>query len=550
MTNQPRNSVGEHTSSSLFGRQGEVARLSAVVGALPRDGGPLVVRGAAGIGKSSLIAIAVDEAQDRGIPTTSTSGVQVEAHLAFAGLYQLVRPFLSRLDRLPIGQRNALAGAFGMSEATSGDPFLVALGTLELLASEARDHGLLVAVNDAHWLDDPSARVLSFVARRCASYRFALLIEICDGYPTPLNDLGLPELQLSPLDERSSRALLNASAPGLPELWSERVLTLAAGNPLALSELPAVIAAGRQDVGRFDEELPLNQRLEYAFGSRLAGLPRSTRTLAIVAAEDDEDHVAELLAAARLIDRTATVDSLQPAIDAGLLVIDRLRLHFVHPLMRSAVRAAATHGERLRAHDSLAEVLAGQPDRRAWHRAAGAVGLDESIAADLERVADSASMRGGAGASLAALERSAELTPDAHVRGLRRLRAAEIAIEVGELPRAANLVGDAERSGLHGADFGRASLVREALAPGKPGDPDRVSALTNLAADMQADGHLEIAARALETAATQSWWSDPGQSVRAAILHRAESLHTAKDDPRVLVDHGLRRPRGAQRDDR
>lgn len=86
--------------------------------------------------------------------------------LAFGGLHQLCVPFLDHLDRLPDPQRAAFETAFGMSEGTPPDRFLVGLAVLSLLADVAQDKPLICLVDDAQWLDHVSAQILGFVARR------------------------------------------------------------------------------------------------------------------------------------------------------------------------------------------------------------------------------------------------------------------------------------------------------------------------------------------------------------------------------------------------
>jgi hypothetical protein len=226
-------------STALVGREYEIGLLEGLVRDAPDKGGALVVRGEAGIGKSALLAAAGRAATGAGLRVLSTAGVESETHLAFAGLHRLLRPVLAPVEQLPGRQRDAVLAAFGMSDAQVSDLFVLALATLNLLAEAADGGPMLLLVEDAHWLDRASADVLVFVARRLEFEPVVLLAALRDGFEGPYADAGLPELRLSRLTDAAAAALLDARAPGLRPAVRRRVLEEAAGNPLALMELPA-----------------------------------------------------------------------------------------------------------------------------------------------------------------------------------------------------------------------------------------------------------------------------------------------------------------------
>jgi len=142
------------------------------------------------------------------------------------------------------------------------------------------------------------------------------------------------------------------------------------------------------------------------------------------------------------------------------------RVHFGHPLVRSAVYQAAPPGDRRAAHHALAEATDPEvdPDRRAWHRAHAAMGPDEEVAAELERSAGRAQSRGGLAAAAAFLERATELTPDPSQRAARALAAAQAKIQAGAFEAAENLLGMAEAAPLDELQRARADLLRAQLA--------------------------------------------------------------------------------------
>ncbi|WP_165503351.1 AAA family ATPase, partial [Actinomadura fibrosa] len=288
---------------TLFGRRREVGAVDALVGGIRAAGGGLVIWGEPGIGKSGLLEHAAARARADGVVVLRGAGVQSEAKLPFAGLHQLLGPMLGRLGELPPRQRDALAAAFGMAPegapGTAPEPFMIALAALTLLSDAAAAAPLLLAVDDAQWMDRPTVDVLGFVARRLGTEPIVLLLAVRDGYPTPLKDCGIPELRLRRLDEDAAASLLDESAPELAPELRRRVLAEAAGVPLALVELPRALDA--RGPGGDTGFLPLTDRLERAFALRVAELPAPTRALLLVAAADDGGAIGELLAAASLV---------------------------------------------------------------------------------------------------------------------------------------------------------------------------------------------------------------------------------------------------------
>jgi hypothetical protein len=348
----------------LIGRDHDLSQLGELVDNVGVRGGTLVISGEPGVGKTALLAAAVARAGEKGLTVRRAVGVQSEAQLPFAGLHQLLQPFLGNLDALPVPQRRALESALGMTEGDTPDIFLIGLATLGLLAEAAEDAPVLLVVDDTHWLDRPSCEVLAFVGRRLAPEAVLLLLAARDAVPSGLDDAGLPELRVVGLDDSAARSLLREAAPTLPADLQERVLREAAGNPLALMELPA--AAARYTDRPGVEPLPLTARLESAFAGRIADVKEDARLLLLLAALDDGPIERQARAAGILLGQAVDAAAFGSAAAVGLGSIAGERFEFRHPLIRSAVQQAASAEERRRAHSALARVLANDVDRSVW----------------------------------------------------------------------------------------------------------------------------------------------------------------------------------------
>jgi DNA-binding CsgD family transcriptional regulator/tetratricopeptide (TPR) repeat protein len=466
----------------------------------------------------------------------STAGVQSETNLPFAGLHQLLRPILAHVDQLAPLQRNAVMAAFGMTDAAAPDPFLIAMAALELLSDAAARSPVALIVEDVQWLDRPTADALAFVGRRVESDPIVLLAAIRDGYDSSLLEAGLPELRLDPLADGAARELLDAHFPELAPAVRTRVLEEAEGNPLALLELPAALGSS---VRGGEEELPtclpLTTRLEHAFASRAAELPSATRALLRIAAVDDGGVLTEIMSAAEIVSGVRpTVEALVPAVEVQLIDVDGPTVRFRHPLVRSAIHQAASVAERHAAHAALAQVLADDKDRRAWHRAAAAVGMDPTVASELEEAAERAQRRGGIVAAVAAFERAAALTAEPARRGALLLRSAALASELGRSEMVRRLLREADSLELGSHDRARSMWLGDVLHEGPAGDPARVHALIETADRMAVEGDTDLALSLLSAAASRCYWADIGEHARHEVLLAADRLGVVGEDPRLL----------------
>jgi len=422
----------------------------------------LVVRGEPGIGKTALLGYAAQAAPD--FQLARAEGVESEMELPFAALQQLCGRMLGRLGMLPGPQRDALGVAFGLCAGGAPDRFLVGLAVLGLLSEVAAGRPLLCLVDDAQWLDQASAQVLAFVARRLDAETVALVFGTRDRAGEG-GLAGLPGLVVAGLAEADARALLAAVLPGrLDERVRDRIIAESAGNPLALLELPLGVTAAEL-AGGFGVAgpLPLASRIEDSFRRRVAPLPELTRRLLLLAAAEPTGDPALLWRAAGLLGLSADVAA--PAEADGLLTVGA-QVTFRHPLVRSAVYHAAPVGDRRRAHRAIAEATdpGTDPDRRAWHRAQAVAGPDEDIAAELERSASRAQARGGLAAAAAFTERSAALTLDPARRAERALAAAQAKYQAGAFHAALGLLAAAEAGPLDQFQRAQGDLLRGQIA--------------------------------------------------------------------------------------
>lgn len=426
----------------LLGRESERSQIDRLLEAAGHGlSAVLVLRGEPGIGKTALLHYAVGSAS--GFRVIRLVGIESEAELGFAALHQLLLPFLGRLDLLPGPQRNALGTALGLSDGGPPDRFLVALASLTVLSGAATERPLLCVVDDAQWLDQESAAVLAFVARRLSVDAIGMLFAVPDPSERSVPLGGLAELWVRGLAPADAQRLLAAAAPSSVERGvSEQIITRADGNPLALIELGGELSQ-EQLAGQaaLPEPLPLGPSLEARFLRQVRCLPDATQTLLLTAAADPVGDPALLWRAG---ERLAFGVAAAAAAESQKLVAFGPSVRFRHPLIRSAVYHGATLMERTRVHAALAEVT--DPgtcaDLRAWHRAEAAIGQDEGVAAELEQAADRARNRGGWAATAAFLTRSAALTPDATVRVRRILAAASAEALAGASVHAQALLDD------------------------------------------------------------------------------------------------------------
>ncbi|WP_436533368.1 ATP-binding protein [Actinoplanes sp. HUAS TT8] len=440
----------------LLGRRPEQETLDGLLRAV-RGGQSraLVLRGEAGCGKTALLDHLVGQAGFARV--LRASGVESESEMAYSALQQLCAPLLEHLDVLAEPQRAALSTAFGLAAGPAPERLLVGLAVLGLFAEAARARPLVCVVDDAQWVDDASALILGFVARRLSAESVALVFAARDSERLA----ALPELPVAGLPHAEARALLDSVLTGPVDTHvRDRIVAETRGNPLALRELPrglspAELAFGFGTAGA----TPLTGRVEDGFQRRIAALPPPARTVLLAAAVEPVGNPALLWRALQRLGLGP--DAAAPA-EADRLIEFGARVRFLHPLVRSAAWRAGPAAELRQVHAALAEVTdpATDPDRRAWHRAHATAGTDAQVAAELENSAGRALARGGWAAAAAFLERAAELTPDAARRGELLVSAATARADAGAYALVPRILAAAELTPMAPVARARAESLR------------------------------------------------------------------------------------------
>ena len=413
------------------GRERECRLLVAAVETAARQGVALMLWGDPGVGKTTLLDFAAGLAPAR---VLRARGAEAEAVLPYAALADLLIPLRGHFPELPAVQRGALEGSLALTDTDSPNPYAVCAATLNVLAAAAEAVPLLVLVDDLHWVDQSSQRVLLFVARRLGAERVALAMSGREDADLRRRCAGLPTLDLAGLSRADCARLLSRRglrpAPSVLDDLAGRT----GGNPLALLEWAATLdadqLAGDRPVG---DALPPGRPLEEAWLRRIEELPAATRAALAVLGVSRSPALAVLEPALGF--RGLSLADLAPAETARIVLTDGADYEFRHPLLRSAVLRHVSLADRRAACDALAGVTSGTT--RAWYRASAAAGPDSSVAAELAEAARQARRRSGYDGAALAWYRAAELTTDPGDRAELLRNAATDAFLAGSSARAA-----------------------------------------------------------------------------------------------------------------
>ena len=261
--------------------------------------------------------------------------------------------------------------------------------------------------------------------------------------------------------------------------------------------------------------------------------------LLLVISADSGCRLGELCAAATIAGRSPVREAdIQPAIDARLVRLVRLggdKVTFCHPLIAAAIYQSATVGDRQQVHAALARVIPAGDDRRVWHLAAAALGPDDSVARELEALADRATRRGAVTAAIAALDRASSLVTDKTREAELLLRASECAVELGRGALALDLALRADVGQLEPYGAARLLIIGEAVNPGVSGRGVAVADFIEAARAVAAAGEADLAAATLWTAASRCWWTSADVGDRLGVVAATQALDLPATDPRRIA---------------
>lgn len=394
------------TEGDLVGRQAESAQLSRL---LTEDTERAVlVRGEPGVGKTALIGQLSARAAADGWQVVGILGTEAEQPFALGGLNQMVVGLQEFVPALDERDRAVLVPVFGGDPGAGLSALQLVMTLLNLLTIAAQTRRILLVIDDVQWLDSISAEVLGAVGRRLTNPRVRIIAGRRTPHESVFSAVGWSELDLGPLDADNSARLLACAGAPLTAKATAAILTAAAGNPLALAELPR----GADQIDAVAGTLPLTERLVAVFGRRLGQLDDDVRAELLRAALDGITAGGPVTHRARYVMRDA-----QPAVKAGLLVVNPLgEIEFRHPLVRATVIHQAAPQQRRDAHRDLAGLYEDVLVRRATHLAAAATGPDQDVSDLLAKAAQLSIRRGGLAVAAEWLRRAAELSTEPEAR--------------------------------------------------------------------------------------------------------------------------------------
>ncbi|MEV0715404.1 AAA family ATPase [Asanoa sp. NPDC050611] len=423
-------------------------------------GTSVLLEGDAGIGKTAVWRALVDDARRRDWLVLTAAPTEAEAALPFAALADLIRPLRELVPALPPPQR-AAADAVLLADFPDEavDERAIGAATRSLLEQAAAHTKtpLLLALDDAPWLDQPSERAIRFALRRLAPRPRALVACRTGGTAPATAALDLDDahrVALAPLGAGALHQIIRDRLGGtLSRSLLARIARDAGGNPLLAIELARAVLRLPRPPGP-GEDLPVVASMRQLVADATAALPANSREASRLAALLTVPTVDDLAAAG-----VAATD-LDPAEEAGLLTVRGNAITFTHPVYASTVRAGIPAATRRRMRQALAAAVS-DPDERARQLAEAATSPDPAVAAELAAAARRQHARGAPAVAADLYERAIELAGQ-EADGWR-LAAVQCRFDCGDYT-AAGAAADAAIATLAGDARAEALLLRAMVA--------------------------------------------------------------------------------------
>lgn len=241
------------------------------------------------------------------------------------------------------------------------------------IVAAAQDETLVVMLDDLHWADPPTLRVLRLLVATAEVGRL-LVLTTWRPHPEPTGALAdaietlarrhALRLELTGLEPAQAAEVVAAVTDAAPNAGQAAVLTARTdGNPFFLVEY-ARLARDGGDLDALMREPDPPTAVNDVLLRRFAMLPEPTTEVLRWAGVVGRSFELDVLAAASGLDEDDVLDRLDPALAAGLVREDGIgRYLFSHALVRDAIYGGGTATRRARAHARVAEVLDGRPDR-------------------------------------------------------------------------------------------------------------------------------------------------------------------------------------------
>ncbi|HEV8402624.1 MAG TPA: AAA family ATPase [Candidatus Limnocylindrales bacterium] len=504
----------------VVGRGNELAIVERFVERARDGSSALVLEGEAGIGKTTIWRAAVDLATTAGFTVLTSAPARSERGLTLGGLTDLFADVdASVLAGLPDPQRHALEIALLRIEPSGNlpDQRTLSVAVAGLLRELTARSPVLIAIDDAQWLDESSTAIVAYAVRRLPDRALGLLVSVRtgsveEGAPDLASAVAVEQTERIRLGPLSLAALHQVLAERLgrsfPRLVLVKVEAASAGNPLYALEIGRALPADI-DPSNPPVPLPIPDSLGSLMAGRVAALPSPAREAMLLAAAAAEPSIETLGRA-----MPGFAEALQPAIEVGLVSVDRGSVRFDHPLMAQAVLGLAPATALRRAHAALAATTP-STDARARHLGQAADGPDEAVARALTDAAAAARIRGATLDAATLYLDAGRMTPADQVD--RRLERARLAAECLFI----------DLSEIVQAD----GILQTAIAEAPPG-PARAEALSIRALVRYYHGRTAEAVAMGEQALMEVGDADP--MLRARVLGRVSFVVMQLDLERGL----------------